>query len=427
MAISQNFPTVRPTLSLNFARSKTLDPRITFERNSIGTYVDEDGLIETAGIDKARFDHDPATGESLGLLIEESRTNKLLYSEDFTAAGWGNVNVVKTADAAVAPDGTTTADEIYATTTNINQGLTNRSFSSFTQNVWHTFNVFWKPGTSSGVNLQLPWNDGGNAGVMVNFILSNGELTTSGVGGYGNQESSGYHIKKYPNGWWRVGITFRATGNPGGGNGQVWIYPSVQSNGLRGTNLTSYLWGAQLEEGGFPTSYIPTSGSTVTRSEDNASITGTNFSDFYNQDEGTVYVSQKLKAVQDTDRNNLVYLINGGSQNDYFYNVKKGHTNIFTFGDGGTNYSRFQDGTDSTDTKTTWAYDVSGDDFKAYYDGIEATNETTNNTPSATSHTQLELGSTANSASGTKYCGHIQQFIYYPTRLPNAQLQNLTK
>ena len=194
--------------------------------------------------------------------------------------------------------------------------------------------------------------------------------------------------------------------------------------GIYSAGTTIIALGGQVEAGAFPTSYIPTSGSTETRSPDSVTMTGDNFSDWYNQSEGTVYVSQKLKAVQDTNRNNLVYLINAdGNGTDYFYNTNKGNQHIFVFGDGGTNYSRFGESSDSTDSTIAWAYDVSGDDFKAYYNGIEATNETDNNTPSATSHNQLELGATA----GAKYNGHISKLSYYPTRLSNDQLQNLTK
>ena len=50
-----------------------------------------------------------------------------------------------------------------------------------------------------------------------------------------------------------------------------------------------YLWGAQLEEGAFPSSYIPTTTAAATRSADVASITGTAFSGWYRQDEGTFY------------------------------------------------------------------------------------------------------------------------------------------
>lgn len=77
MSVRNLYPQQRPTLNLNFAQSKILDPRITFTRTSTATYVDEDGFIKTADSDVARFDHDPVTGESLGLLIEELRTNDI--------------------------------------------------------------------------------------------------------------------------------------------------------------------------------------------------------------------------------------------------------------------------------------------------------------------------------------------------------------
>jgi len=71
MTIKTRFPFIEPSLDLNFAASKRLDPRITFTRASSATFVNEDGLIEAAGINQARFDHSPTTGESLGLLVEE--------------------------------------------------------------------------------------------------------------------------------------------------------------------------------------------------------------------------------------------------------------------------------------------------------------------------------------------------------------------
>jgi hypothetical protein len=81
MSISQNFPEEGPTLNLNFAGSRTLDPRITFTRTSSATYMGRDGLVKIAPANSARFDHryNSTTGEveSLGLLVEESRSNLL--------------------------------------------------------------------------------------------------------------------------------------------------------------------------------------------------------------------------------------------------------------------------------------------------------------------------------------------------------------
>ena len=69
LEVTQEYPSVRPTLDLNFAATKTLDRRITFTRDSIGTYIDENGLVKYASNNVPRFDHDPTTHESLGLLV----------------------------------------------------------------------------------------------------------------------------------------------------------------------------------------------------------------------------------------------------------------------------------------------------------------------------------------------------------------------
>ena len=84
LEVTQEYPSIRPTLDLNFAATKTLDRRITFTRDGVGTYVDDMGIIKYSPNNTPRFDHDPVTGESLGLLIEESRTNQMIYSSDIT-------------------------------------------------------------------------------------------------------------------------------------------------------------------------------------------------------------------------------------------------------------------------------------------------------------------------------------------------------
>jgi len=391
MSISQNFPEEGPTLNLNFAGSKTLDPRITFSRTTTGTYMDDSGLIVTAPADAPRFDHRYVNGEieSLGLLVEEGRTNLVTdsnggdYGYDMSSGGSPTNDI--------APDGSTVACKYDLSSATGSPFLNCNVDTTLTNGVTYTMSMWVKGTTEFTVALAFVGE--------TNYTVTsrNMNVTTS---------------------WTRETYTFTLSGNQTNSRLQVFF-------GTQGQGKIISIWGAQLEEGAFATSYIPRSaGSQSTRNPDSVTMTGNNFSDWYNQDEGTIYVSQKLRAVQDTGRNNLVYLINAnGNGNDYFYNTNKGNQHIFVFGDGGTNYSRFADAADSTDSKTAWAYDVSGDDFKAYYNGIEATNETTTNTPSATSHNQLELGANISA----KYCGHIQQFVYYPTRLTNTQLQTLTK
>ena len=76
---------IRPSLNLDFANSKELDSRITFYRDSIATYYDSKGILKYANVNEPRFDHDPLTGESKGLLIEEARAN---HSLQFCQMNW---------------------------------------------------------------------------------------------------------------------------------------------------------------------------------------------------------------------------------------------------------------------------------------------------------------------------------------------------
>jgi hypothetical protein len=413
MSIRNTYPTIRPSLNLDFARSRTLDPRITFSRTTTGTYMDSDGLIKVASVDEARFDHRYVNGqlESLGLLVEESRSNLFTRSDIEGTVGTQPIgmNLAGTGSgqsAVVSTDYYVGTNEQSCKHTRGTSGDNNVGYfgASVSANINYAFSAW----------VYIPESQASNfSGKYIHFYMENtnnsvtrAEADTSIVGR-----------------WQRVfGVANVPANNAGGGTltSQTWV---CRTDAANGSFFYTDAW--QLEAGSFSTSYINAEGgSSKTREPDNASMTGNNFSDWYNQDEGTIYVSQKLRAVQDAGRNNIVYMINtNGNGTDYFYNTNKGNQNIFVFGDGGTNYSRFGESSDSTDSTIAWAYDVSGDDFKAYYNGIEATNETSNNTPSATSHNQLELGATA----GAKYNGHISKLSYYSRRLSNSQLQNLTK
>ena len=292
---SQDFPTIRPTLDLNFAATKTLDRRITFTRDSIGTYTDEFGIVKYAPNNVPRFDHDPETGESLGLLIEESRTNTVTRSEDWTV-GWIDTDVTDTANAATAPDGTDTATKIVADNTNAEHFT---QFPSLTSsiNTYYTYSVFCKSAELSSVAINVSASR-----LYATFNLATGSIITSNSNGtdFNNHSAT---ITSYPNGWFRLTLTGQSLRNTSSEYVRVVLSNSstniLNSGGIWQGDGTSglYFWGAQYEQGSFPTSYIPTSGSTVTRAADIAKITGTNFTDFYNSSEGTLLymqIDQKL-------------------------------------------------------------------------------------------------------------------------------------
>jgi hypothetical protein len=122
--VTSVFPTIRPSLNLDFANSKVVDERITFTRSTNATYYDADGLLKTALSNRPRLDHDPLTRECKGLLIKEKRTNILTSTDRFTnSTSWNSslVNVVR--DVTTAPDGSMTADLLLNTTTSSRQTL----------------------------------------------------------------------------------------------------------------------------------------------------------------------------------------------------------------------------------------------------------------------------------------------------------------
>ena len=84
---SQDYPTTRPTLDLNFAATKKLDPRITYQRTGSASFTNEFGKVVLVGHNAPRFDHDPMTGECKGLLIEETRTNYVRVSTNMESEG----------------------------------------------------------------------------------------------------------------------------------------------------------------------------------------------------------------------------------------------------------------------------------------------------------------------------------------------------
>jgi hypothetical protein len=259
-SVSADFPNVRPSLDLRFALAKKLDPRITFTRASTGTYFGPDGFMRTAGVNDPRFDHDPVTGQSLGLLIEESRQNLLTYSNDFTNAVWTPFpNTIPSANQ-TGLDGTTSAFTYTTLSTTSNYVYQNFTCTASTT---YTFSFYVKLGTLPASSYKIAvYNNTASSFIAVDVVPTQTLSSSS---------------------WTRVSYSFTTPA----GCTSARVYPYRNTNPSQ-NNGTIFLWGAQLEAGAFPTSYIPTTASTVTRSADVATMTGTNFSSWYNSSEGSI-------------------------------------------------------------------------------------------------------------------------------------------
>ena len=414
------YPSIRPTLDLNFAATKTLDRRITFTRNSLGTFTDDMGIVKYASNNVPRFDHDPATGESLGLLIEESRVNLLVYSSITSGEGIGTGyanggTTVSKGSNATAPDGTLTAwNSVYNGTSGDAALYKAGGEITTTNSTSYTLSVFAKvPSTNTyvtGVRLRTyNSNHSGGFNLLTGTILGTAEGTTTN------------RIEAYPNGWYRCSITF-TSGTDGNQGVQFYLInnasTALNSSSANGEEL--YLWGAQLEQGSFPTSYIPTSGTTVTRAADIAKITGTNFTDFHNATEGTLYGEYKATLINNAPY--VVMLSDGTNNNRTIINSDYSSYQGVVKYNNGTNQAVLDGGTPTLggNNKTTLAFKK--DDFALSLNGGTVATDTSGD---VSVNNMMSIGSRHGSDSFMNTT--IKAIKYYTKRLPNAQLQGLTQ
>lgn len=268
---------LRPSLDIDLVGSKSVSPLVSFSRSSTGTYFDSDGLLKTAGVNQPRFDYDPVTGELKGLLVEESRTNVLTYSDQFDNAAWSTYNCTITPNTIISPDGTLSTDTFtYG-------GLAAVVYRTYSQNGTYTASVYGKFNTLRWLKLDSVYT---TPQAFAFFDLQTGTL--------GTVSNCTAAMTSIGNGWYKCSITYTTTS---AASARFSIYGTDTNGSTSGTNGTSfYIWGAQLEAGSTPTSYIPTTSTTVTRSADQLSINKT--SNWFNSTNGTLSLSHDAASGQ---------------------------------------------------------------------------------------------------------------------------------
>lgn len=367
-------------------------------------------VLQSAASGEARFDHDPVTGESKGLLIEEQRTNLLLRSEEFDNAAWQKTSATITADTIVAPNGTLTGDKLVDTTANAYHYI-NRSIS-FTAGVTYSRFIYAKAGGVDSFYIDFPTLRFGNCNFNVN--LAAGTVNTNPLNGSGTITSVG-------NDWYRVALTATCT-STGTGLVQVVLGPGGPYVGDGYSGI--YIWGAQAEIGAFPTSYIPTVASQVTRNADAASMTGANFSSWYRADEGTLYGSCIQPSASGVNRT-LAYLTESVAQLERVelraINAGTNAPRAYINGSGSNQCDfNFSALTAGSLNNMIIAYKVN--DFAG---SLNASAAQTDASGLVANPLLLIIGATpstgVNSLNGT-----IKKIAYYPARLSNTELQGLT-
>lgn len=359
---------------------------ITFTRSTTGTYLGSDGLLKSAAIDEARIEYD-ASGNCLGLLVEEARTNLLAYSA-VTEGGWGESGSTNT----------NRNDNVLGVFSGLNvvsNGQTwNRATIGATLVSGNTYaaTVFYKEGTAENVRLTCRANGvestiGGQAGSLNVLGEFAGPLTLLNEEDYGG-------IRK---------VTFLWVPNSSSGV-SFGIGPNT---GVSGKSVIAY--GAQIESGSFPTSYIPTSGSTVTRAADVASLAVSEFG--YNQDQGSVVVDFIPTDHPSSTYNQLI--VSDGASKRWVY-----------FNDTATYSVAGFDGTNQIAITNVLAPIKAAIGLSSTQGSIAANGDASANSTDVAHNGNILTSTSFDIAANTT--AHIKSIQYYPLRLSNAQLQALT-
>ena len=347
------------------------------QSTTVGEYVPTTSAINSA----PRFDHNPTTGESLGLLVEEARTNLMLRSEAIATSPWfggANTTLTNNTGEVLDPAGGSTATKVV-----VSGGTGAFGQSATLTAVVHSGSIWLRCATGT-ISASLIVYLAGSP--FTNIGTTNVTITTS---------------------WQRFSVvTSTATA----------AAYNLQLNTI--AVGTVYAWGAQLEAGAFPTSYIPTTTAAATRSADVASITGSNFSSWYNQTEGTVFADANVGSGTFP----YAYGISDGTGNNriILYRVNSPATTSTPFDlrvdSGGSNSASFS--LSAATTRFGFAYKAN--DFAISGNGGAPSTDTSGAVPSVN---QMTIGGpTFFQCNGT-----IKRFAYFPTRLANSTLQALTQ
>lgn len=401
-----------PSLDLLFTGAKSVDPRIVFERATPATYFDETGVLRTAGPNEPRIDYDPATGECLGLLVEEAATNLLLWSEDLSSPGHNGALEVLLGSADIGVG----VEALKVTHSNVSGLKLFRTRPiSIEAGKRYTWSMLIKPEEWRYFVVQLDSSAGRFSSNRFGVDITTGETIGKG-------QDAELRIVDLGGGIFQLTISDLAaeTGNAAPGICARDSLTDAWNSNPDPDERSYYLAAMQFEEGALPTSYIPTEGSQVTRAADSISMP---VGDWYRPDQGTLIV----------DCVPLGYRTAGfvarlhKSSNEYIatpYVIAAGVSRAAYMRNGGGSISAVPPGGtlpygDRIISAVAW----DGGEFVASANGELSSVATQPDGPPDAIDLRLAVSTSGESGSPAT----IRSVAYYPRRLTDAQLIALTE
>jgi hypothetical protein len=369
-----------------------------------------DGSIDNISVKEVTRDNVPRIDYTGGgcphILAEPQRTNLLTYSEDFNNAIWTKSGSSVTPNATTSPDGTINADKLVEDTST--GGHQTQSITSSSNSTIYTTSVFVKYAGREWIRFTDAQSS--------NRIHFN---TLTGVFGTISGTVIDYNSTALEDGWYKLSFTTTSVATaytPRIALAEADNDVSYTGDGVSGV----YIWGAQLELGSYPTSLIPTSGSTVTRNQDIFSRDG--IGSLINSTEGVLYFegstlenggsSHRLISLSDGTGNNLIY-IRFDNTASRFRGFARGSSGSYTL-------ITVNSVTQTDNNKIAVVWDATN--FRIWINGSERATTTINDVPVGMN--ALNLADTNGTAD--PFFGKVKQLQVYKTALTDVQLAALT-
>jgi hypothetical protein len=415
-----------------YTETKSIAPSVgptptVVRAGNTASYFDANGVLQFAPANTARIDHDPVTGECLGLLVEEARTNIAIQSADLSTI-WLTFQVTVDTNVAVAPDGNTAMDRINVTA-GPNQHFVYQ-LRTFTASTLYGYSAFLQDDGSGFATLNI--FGGTNHFVSVTFDLVNGTVTDSQLGATSGYLDSTLIEPIGDGGIYRCGFVGSVNAT---GTGTLYLSPSdsgtptLDTTGrpiftaVAGEDLLA--WGVQFELGNSISSYIGTLAASNARNDDVISTTDVSW---YNGSAGAWYVRSSSKHIG-VDAVPFAIGVDASANDGWtvWYDLPLGTFSAYhgtTTGDDGL--IQISD-VATVDVPMNTAIAYANNDMAMYIDGVAGTPDTSVTLPPTSPPDTFYLGrGMLADFSQFHLNGHIQEIRYYDERLYDATLEKMS-
>jgi len=379
-------------------------------------YIETGATTALAGIleDLPRIDYSEGAN-SPALLLEPQRTNSIISSEHIDS--WNKNEFSVDTNSATSPEGVVNASKIIPSTNNTDHYVDRLGFSR-TADQYITHSVYVKP---DGYNYFSLSNS-------ANRLIANFELIGEGSARYVSSNGTDFtnhsaSIEAVGNGWYRcilIGQALNSIASYMRISCGSSAYNSSSWNGVGDGTSGVLVYGAQLElNSSYPTSYIPTYGSSVTRGAD--SCDGAGNSDVINSAEGVLFA--EISALEDLGTaRRYISLSDGSSNNDVrlYYNNTIGDIVALSKVGGATQFLMSDSGYDLTQThKIAVKYKVN--DFALWIDGVEVDTDSSGSVNAANTFNELAFN-----GNDLPFFGNVKQVAVFNEALSDSELAALT-